>query len=184
MKRYTLIIGIGLFLNFALNIVLALMFKSYSYLTVIIGIPALYLFVIKSNFFAKKDDEIDKNIKIGNILNQLFLLLLGIVISVCCFDSLSWYGFIGCCALSVGYTFIYLFCHENLMKISKKYFIVYLFYALLFMCAVITVFRVIPEEPLMIIIGEGATLYQVFPFIIGGKFIIDILLGLGINFVP
>ena len=70
------------------------------------------------------------------------------------------------------------------MKISKKYFVVYLFFALVFMLAVGSVFNIMPKDNLMIVIGQGAMIYEVFPFIIGGKFIIDMLLGLGINFLP
>lgn len=185
MKRYTIIVGIGIGLNFLLNVVFALLFKHYSYLMVAIAIPILYFFVVKSKFFVPKDDvSQNKHIKTGSVLNQIFLLMLGIVISICFFDALIWYGFIGCCVLSVGYTLIYLFCHENLMKISKKYFIVYLFFALLFMFALGSVFNIMPKDNLMIVIGQGAMIYEVFPFIIGGKFIIDILLGLGINFLP
>lgn len=181
MKRYTIVVGVGIVLNFILNVVFALLFKRYFYLMIAISIPVLYFFVIKSKFFVLKDDvSQNKYIKTGNILNQIFLFLLGIVLSICCFDNLIWYGFIGCCVLSVGYTLIYMFCHENLMKISKKYFIVYLFFALIFMFAVIAVFLVMPKDYLMIVINEGTTVYDLVPFAIGGKFIIDIFLGAGL----
>lgn len=176
MKRFTFVVGIGIALNFVLNAVLALVFKRYYYLIAAAGIPFVWLFVVKSRFFLKTDDKkLNTHIIIGSIVNQIFPLLLGAAISVSCFDSLIWYGFIGCCALSVGYTLCYTCSHENLMKVSKQYFFVYFFVALLFMCAVTFVFRTAPEERLMIVIGESTTLYEIFPFIIGGKFIVDIL---------
>lgn len=177
MKRYTIIVGIGIGLNFLLNVVFALLFKQYSHLLISIAIPILYLFVVKSKLFVKKDDvSLNKNIIAGSVLNQIFLLLLGIVISICFFDALIWYGFIGCCVLSVGYSIIYMTVHENLMKISKKYCIVYLFFALLFMFAEIIVFSVTPKEYMMIVINEETMVYDLVPFAIGGKFIIDILI--------
>ncbi len=181
MKRYTIVVGIGVVLNFLLNVVFALLFKCYSYLMIAIAIPILYFFVVKSNLFVKNDDvSLNKNIIAGSVLNQIFLLLLGIVISICFFDALIWYGFIGCCVLSVGYSIFYMTVHENLMKISKKYCIVYLFFALIFMFTEIIVFSVTPKEYMMIVINEETMVYDLVPFAIGGKFIIDILLGLGI----
>lgn len=181
MKRYTIIVGIGVILNFILNVVFAFLFRQYYYLMIGIGIPILYVFVVKSKFFVKRDEaNLNKYIITGSIVNQIFLLLLGIMVSICCFNNLIWYGFIGVCLLSVGYTLVYMFCHENLMKISKKYFIVYLFFTLIYMFAVIATFFIMPKDYLMIFINEETTVYDLAPFIIGGKFIIDVLLGAGL----
>lgn len=181
MKKYTIIVGVGITLNCILNIVFAFMLNCWFYLMIIVSIPILYLFVIKSKFFVKKDDiKINRHITIGNALNQIFLLLLGIVISISYFDNLIWYGFIACCVLSVGYTLIYMFCHENLMKMSKKYCIVYLFFTLILMFSVIAIFLVMPKTYLMIVINEETMVYDLVPFAIGGKFIIDVLLGVGL----
>lgn len=185
MKRFTIIVGIEIALNFVLNVVLSLVFKRYYSLIAAAGIPVIWIFLVKSKFFVKIDDKkLNTHIIIGSIVNQIYLLLLGIAIAVSCFDAFIECGFIACCALSVGYTVSYEYSNENLMKISKKYFLVYFFVAMLFMCAVSSVFRLVPPERLMIVIGQGTTLYDLFPFIIGGKFIIDILLGLGIDFIP
>lgn len=176
MKKFTIIVGIGIALNLVLNVVLSLVFKRYYSLIAAAGIPVVWIFLVKSKFFVKIDDQkLNTHLIIGSIVNQIYLLLLGTAIAVSCFDAFIECGFIACCALSVGYTVSYEYSHEHLMKVSKKYFFIFFFVAVLFTCAVTFLFLLVPKEYLMQVIGEGATLYDIFPFIIAGKLIADIL---------
>lgn len=176
-RIYTSIIGVGIALNFILNAILSLHFRQYLVLVVATCILVLYVFICKSKFFLEVENEKkDKYIIVGSVINQAILLLLGMFFSIVFFKQFVWYGFIGCCVLSVGYSICYMPIHESLMKIGKRYCIVYLFFVLIFMVAVIAIFLIVPKDYLMVVIGQGATIYEVFPFIIGGKFIIDILI--------
>ncbi len=85
--------------------------------------------------------------------------------------------------LSIAYTIIYGLVHEHLIKISKKYVFVYLILTLIIiiiMISLIMVFANIPKEYFAYRLSESTTVYDLIPYGIGAKFIIDVLLSLGI----
>lgn len=82
--------------------------------------------------------------------------------------------------LSIAYTIIYGLVHEHLIKISKKYIFVYLILTLIIMISLIMVFANIPKEYFAYRLSESTTVYDLIPYGIGAKFIIDVLLSLGI----
>lgn len=93
-------------------------------------------------------------------------------------------SFICLVILSIAYTIIYGLVHEHLIKISKKYVFVYLILTLIIiiiiMISLIMVFANIPKEYFAYRLSESTTVYDLIPYGIGAKFIIDVLLSLGI----
>lgn len=164
------------------GIILSIINQKYMLLAVGIILPLVAAYIYKSKLFKPTVDiKINKYIRNCIVLGFIFLFLIGITNILLSLQATVKIGLIAACVVSVAYTFVYGINHEELFKVNTGYFIPFFMMSALLCALVLCGVYCVPKEFLEIPIGDGGvTLYTLAPIIVGGKFIVDILLGLGI----
>lgn len=164
------------------GIILTIINQKYMLSAVGILLPLAAIYIYKSKLFKPTEDiKINKYIRNCIVLGFIFLFFIGITNTLLSFRTTVRVALVAACVISVAYTIIYGINHEYLYKGNKEYFIPFFILSALLCALVLCGVYCVPKEFLEIPIGDGGvTLYMLAPLIVGAKFIVDILLGLGI----
>ena len=179
-KRYTILSLSIISLTSLVGIVLAIIYKNYYNIFITGILPFIGIYIFKSKLFKVEEEKNLKFIKKAYLLNFIFIIFCSFILLISNFKNTILESFICLVILSIAYTIIYGLVHEHLIKISKKYVFVYLMLTLIIMISLIMVFANIPKEYFAYRLSESTTAYDLIPYGIGAKFIIDVLLSLGI----
>lgn len=182
MKKFA-ISGVAVTVTICITgIILSIINQKYMLLAVGILLPLMAVYIYKSKLFKPTEDvKINKYIRNCIVLSFIFLFLIGITNILLSLQTTVKIGLVAACVVSVAYTFVYGINHEELFKVNTGYFIPFFMMSALLCALVFSGVYCVPKEFLEIPIGDGGvTLYMLAPLIVGGKFIADILLGLGI----
>lgn len=164
------------------GMILAIINQKYMLLAVGILLPPMAVYIYKSKLFRPTEVvTINRRIRYCAVLSFIFLFLMGITNILLSLHATVKIGLVAACVVSVAYTFVYGINHEELFKVNTGYFMPFFMMSALLCALVFSGVYCVPKEFLEIPIGDGGvTLYMLAPLIVGGKFIADILLGLGI----
>lgn len=168
--------------NSIVGIIVTIINQKYMLFAVEIILPLTAIYIYKSKLFKSTEDiKINKYIRNCIVLGFIFLFLIGIMNILISLQATVKVALVAACVISVAYTFVYGINYEHLYKVNKGYFIPFIIMAALLCALVLSGVYFVPKEFLEIPIGDGGvTLYMLAPLIVGAKFILDILLGLGI----
>lgn len=160
----------------------AIINQKYMLSAVCILLPLMAMYAYRSKLFRPTEDvRINKYIRNCFVLSYIFFLLIGIANILISFDITIQVALVVSCILSIAYTIIYGINHEVVYRVNKKFFIPFFLTAVILCVLVLSGVYYVPREFLEILIGDsGVTLYMLVPIIVGGKLVLDILLGLGI----
>ncbi len=179
-KRYTILSLSIISLTSLVGIVLAIIYKNYYNIFITGILPFIGIYIFKSKLFKVEEEKNLKFIKKAYLLNFIFIIFCSFILLISNFKNAILESFICLVVLSIAYTIIYGLVHEHLIKISKKYVFVYLILTLIIMISLIIVFVNMPKEYFSYHLSESTTIHDLIPYGIGAKFIIDVLLSLGI----
>lgn len=179
-RRYTILCMSFISLISFLCIILGILYKNYFNIIIALALPVIGINLFICKLFKEEKSSNDKYIKKAYILNYIFIILCGILLVISNFKDIIWGCFLCLIVLSIAHTIVYGLVHEHLIKITKKYVFVYLMLAIIIMITLIMVYVNVPKEYLAIRLSESTTIYDIVPYIIGAKLIVDVLLSLGI----
>lgn len=162
------------------DIILSIIGKNYVGIAVSVLPPLVSLFILLDGvFFSENGAAAGKIEKRALYLNFGFIFTVQLVLALGSFIQTVEYAFSSALIISVAYSIAYGITHVRLFKISKKFFMSYLFVTLLILAALVSVYVFIPKEYIDIRIFGSLTIYSLSPWLFGAKFVIDLIVGLG-----